>query len=224
MLLAPVTLLAGPQTSLTVLTTLGFAGSAASLFLVLRRWEVSIGSAALAGAVYGFSPALLQAAIGHYNLQFAVLPPLIIDLAVGLCVRSRSPVRDGVLLGVLATAQLFTGEELLLLTGIAATAADRGARAGSAARGARAGAAPAAAGFGVAAAVTLLLAGYALWVQFFGPLTQHGSSFPPDFFKNDVTGFVTPSSTCCSTPPRARRRRPATRAGLPSTWPTWAGR
>jgi hypothetical protein len=191
-LLAPVTLLAGPQTSLTVLTTLGFAGSAASLFLVLRRWDVSIGSAALAGAVYGFSPALLQAAIGHYNLQFAVLPPLIIDLAVGLCVRSRSPVRDGILLGVLATAQLFIGEELLLLTGIAAAALIVVLALGrprEVPRRCR----PAAAGFGVAATVTLLLAGYALWVQFFGPLTQHGSSFTPDFFKNDVTGFVTPS-------------------------------
>ena len=191
-LLAPVTLLAGPQTSLTVLATLGFAGSAASLFLVLRRWDVSIGSAALAGAVYGFSPALLQATIGHYNLQFAVLPPLIIDLALGLCVRSRSPVRDGILLGVLATAQLFTGEELLLLTGIAATvliavlALGRPREVPGRCR-------PAAAGFGAAAVVTLLLAGYALWVQFFGPLTQHGSSFTPDFFKNDVTGFVTPS-------------------------------
>jgi hypothetical protein len=191
-LLAPVTLLLGPQTALTVAMTVGFAGSAASLFLVLRRWDVSIGSAALAGAVYGFSPALLQAAIGHYNLQFAVLPPLIIDLAVGLCMRSRSPVRDGILLGVLATAQLFTGEELLLLTVIAATALIVVLALGrprEVPRRCR----PAAAGFGVAAAVTLLLAGYALWVQFFGPLTQHGSSFTPDFFKNDVTGFVTPS-------------------------------
>jgi len=191
-LLAPVTLLAGPQTSLTVLTTVGFAGSAASLFFVLRRWDVSMGSAALAGAVYGFSPALLQAAIGHYNLQFAVLPPLIADLAVRLCVRSRSPVRDGVLLGLLATAQLFTGEELLLLTGIAAVPLIAVLALG-APRAVPGRCRPAAAGFGVAAAVTLLLSGYALWVQFFGPLTQHGSSFTPDFFKNDVTGFVTPS-------------------------------
>jgi hypothetical protein len=191
-LLAPVTLLAGPQTSLTVLTTAGFAGSAASLFLVLRRWDVRTGSAALAGAVYGFSPALLQAAIGHYNLQFAVLPPLIIDLALGLCVRSRSPVRDGVLLGLFITAQLFTGEELLLLTGIAAVLLIAVLALGRP-RAVPGRWRPAAAGFGVAAAVTLLLAGYALWVQFFGPLTQRGSSFTPDFFKNDLTGFVTPS-------------------------------
>jgi hypothetical protein len=37
-LLTPVTLLAGPQVSLTVLLTLGFAGSAATMFWVLRRW------------------------------------------------------------------------------------------------------------------------------------------------------------------------------------------
>jgi hypothetical protein len=191
-LLTPVTLLLGPQTALTVLMTIGFAGSAASLFLVLRRWEVSTGAAALAGAVYGFSPALLQASIGHYNLQFAVLPPLIIDAGLRLCLRSQAPVRDGLRLGLLATAQLFTGEELLLLTGlaglllVAVLAAGRPRAVPGRLR-------PAAAGFGIAAGVTVALAGYALWVQFFGPLTQRGSSFTPDFFKNDLSSFVTPS-------------------------------
>jgi hypothetical protein len=42
MLLTPVTLLAGPQVSLTLVLTLGFAGSAASLFWVLRRWGASL--------------------------------------------------------------------------------------------------------------------------------------------------------------------------------------
>ena len=79
----------GRRPRLTVLTTVGFAGSAASLFCVLRRWEVSLGAAALAGAVYGFSPALLHASIGHYNLQLAILPPLIIDALLRLCLRSR---------------------------------------------------------------------------------------------------------------------------------------
>jgi len=191
-LLAPVTLTLGPQTSLTVLATAGFAGSAASLFFVLRRWGVSLGAAALAGAVYGFSPALLHASIGHYNLQLAILPPLIIDALLRLCLRSRTPLRTGLWLGLLVTAQLFTSEELLLLTVIAGLlllavlAAGRPRAAVSRLR-------PAAAGLGVAAAVTLLLGGYALWVQFFGPLTQSGSAFLPDFFKNDVTSFVTPS-------------------------------
>jgi hypothetical protein len=191
-LLAPVTLLLGPQTALTVAMTVGFAGSAASLFLVLRRWEVSTSAAALAGAVYGFSPALLQASIGHYNLQMAVLPPLIIDAALRLCLRSATPVRDGAWLGLLATAQLFTGEELLLITGLAGLLLVAVAALGQP-RAAAARFATAAAGLGVATGVLLLLAGYALWVQFFGPLTQHGSSFLPDFYKNDLTGFVTPS-------------------------------
>ena len=55
MLLTPVTLLAGPQVSLTLVLTLSFAGSAAALFWVLRRWGASLGAAALGGAVYGFS-------------------------------------------------------------------------------------------------------------------------------------------------------------------------
>jgi len=191
-LLTPVTLLFGAQTSLTLLMTAGFAGSAAALFLVLRRWDVSTGSAALAGAVYGFSPALLQAGIGHYNLQFAVLPPLIADAALRLCLRSRAPVRDGIWLGLLATAQFLTGEELLLLTAIAVVPLVAVLALGRP-RAIPGRCAVAAAGFGVAAAVMLLLAGYALWIQFFGPLTQRGSSFTPDFYKNDLTGFVTPS-------------------------------
>ncbi|HEV2239830.1 MAG TPA: hypothetical protein VGR98_02195 [Streptosporangiaceae bacterium] len=191
-LLTPVTLLLGAQTSLTVLTTAGFAGSAASMFLVLRRWEVSTSAAALAGAVYGFSPALLHASVGHYSTQLAILPPLIIDAGLRLCLRSVAPVRDGIVLGLLVTAQIFTGEELLLLTALAGllllTVLALGRPRATASRWR-----PAAAGLGVAAVVTLLLAGYPLWVQFFGPLTQHGSAFTPDFFENDLTSFLTPS-------------------------------
>src|SRR5215469_5752801 len=50
-LLTPVTLLWGPQVSLTLALTLGFAGSAASLFWVLRRWGAGLDAAALGGAV-----------------------------------------------------------------------------------------------------------------------------------------------------------------------------
>jgi len=201
--LTPVTLLAGPQAALTVLLTAGFAGSAASMFAVLRRWDVSTGAAALAGAVYGFSPALLQASTGHFNLQFAVLPPLIIHMGLRLCwpkqttpgnaPQRRIPVRDGAVLGLLITAQLFTGEELLMLTAVtglllvAVLALSRP-------RAVPARSVPVAGGLGVAAGVTLLLSGYALWAQFRGPLAQHGSAFTPDFFKNDVSGFVTPSN------------------------------
>ena len=46
-LLSPLTLLAGPQASLTLLMTAGFAGSGTAMFAVLRRWGVSVTGAAL---------------------------------------------------------------------------------------------------------------------------------------------------------------------------------
>src|SRR5271166_5632075 len=110
-LLAPVTLLFGPQSALTVFMTAGFAGSATAMFAVLRRWDVSVASAALGGAVYGFSPALLHSALGHYDLQFAVLSPLIVNVGLRLATGRARPVRGGVTLGLLVTAQLLTSEE-----------------------------------------------------------------------------------------------------------------
>ena len=191
-LLAPVTLLAGPQVSLNVLMTLGFAGSALAMFAVLRRWDVSVTGAAIAGAVYGFSPALIQSALGHYDLQFAVLPPLIIDAALRIAAGRSRPVRGGLWLGFLTTVQLLTAEELLVdtaLGGVVIAAVLVASRPREALR--RVGGTVA--GFAVAAAVTLVVCAYPLWVQFLGPLHQHGSAFTPDFFKNDLTGLVAPS-------------------------------
>ena len=192
-LLAPLTLLAGPQLSLTVLMTIGFAGSAFTLFFVLRRWDVSVTAAAIAGAVYGFSPGLLQSAVGHYDFQFAVLPPLILDAALRLGTGRSRPLRGGLWLGLLAAVQLLTAEEVLLDTVLAA-AVIAIVLAVSRPRAALQRAAGTMAGLAVAAAVVLAVCGYPLWVQFFGPLHQHGSAFTPDFFKNDLAGFVTPSA------------------------------
>jgi len=256
-LLAPVTLLFGPQVSLTVLTTAGFAGSAMAMFWVLRGWRVSVTSSALAGAVYGFSPALLHSAIGHYNLQLAVLPPLIVDAGVRLAVgRRRLPdaeqegadgydggdgdgtdgdvaedsaangdvadhgvadygvarddagavtgsgpsgagwgaaARTGAWLGLLVAAQLFISEELLLITALAGSLFVA-ALALSDPRAVARRILPVLAGLAVAAVVTLALAGHALWVQFHGPLVQHGPLYPLDYYVNEFSGFVTPSS------------------------------
>jgi hypothetical protein len=192
-LLAPVTLLFGPQTSLTLLMTAGFAGSATAMFAVLRRWHVSTASAALAAAVYGFSPALLHSAIGHYDLQFAVLPPLIADASLRLATGRAQAVRGGAWLGLLVTAQLLISEEILLGT-VLAVALLLAVIAASRPRAVAAQVKTVAAGLATAACVTAGLAGYPLWVQFFGPLQQHGSPFITDFFETDLTGFVVPSA------------------------------
>jgi hypothetical protein len=193
-LLSPVTVLAGPQASLTVLLTLGFAGSAASLFYVLRRYGASLPAAAVGGAVYGFSPALLHAAQGHYQLQLAILPPLIIDAALRLFLRVGHRIWTGVWLGLLLTAQVFIGEEILfetVLAGIVLAVV----LAVSRPRRVLAAVTAALPGLGVAAGVLLLLAGFALERQFFGPLVETGSPFTTDFYKNYLEGFVTPSSS-----------------------------
>jgi hypothetical protein len=191
-LLSPLTLLAGPQASLNLLMAVGFAGSAFALFVVLRRWGVRVPSAAVAGALYGFSPALVHSSVGHYDLMFAVLPPLIIDAALALGTGRAATLRGGLWLGAVTAAQLLTAEELLLGTAIAfavivvVLAASRPREFLRRIPGTLA-------GFAVAAGLVLVVCAYPLWVQFFGPLHQHGSAFTPDFFKNDLAGLVTPS-------------------------------
>ena len=191
-LMTPVTLLAGPQTSLTVLLTLGFAGSAASMFWVLRRWGVRIGPAALGGAVYGFSPAMLASAVGHYHLEFAVLPPLIIDAGLRIVTGRGHAVKTGIWLGLLVAAQFFIGEELLVDTVLAAVVlvivvavTNPHAVAGRAVR--------CVTGLATAAVVAVVICGYALWVQFLGPLAEHGSPWNGNHYRNRAASFVTPS-------------------------------
>ncbi len=204
--LAPVTWLAGPQVSLTIVTTAGFAGSATALFWVLRRWGVSTPAAALAGAVYGFSPALLQTALAHYDLELAFLPPLIVDAGLRLTVgqpsrsaarpvrwlaRVPASARAGVWLGLLIAAQMFISEEVALTTalaGVLVVLVLAVSRPLAVARRVL----PTAAGLLVAAVVALALTGPALLTQFRGPLTEHGSAYSPNRFANDLANFVTP--------------------------------
>ena len=166
-LVAPVTLLFGPQVGLTTLLTLALFTSAAAMFYVLRYWKVSILPAALGGFFYGFSPALINSGIGHYALVIAPLPPLILDRLLRMIARKGSPVRNGVWLGVLIAGQLFIGEEGLVDTVIAAVilvivlAACRPREALSRIK-------PVLAGLGTAAGVALVLCARGLWVQFHG--------------------------------------------------------
>jgi hypothetical protein len=186
---APLTLAIGPQATLTILLTLGFAGSAATMFWVLRRWGASLASAALGGAVFGFSPALRIAAVGHYHLQFAVLLPLIIDALLRLVTGRGRPVRTGAWLGLLTAAQLFIAEETVALAAVAGVvivvvlAASRPRAVPGLVRGA-------VTGLAAAAGVLLVTAGYPLWVQFHGPLVEQGSPWKPGHFRNRPGDFV----------------------------------
>lgn len=186
-LLAPVTLLSGPATSLTVLLMAGFFLSAVSMYVVLRRWDASVTAAFIGGACYGFSPALRMAAIDHYHLQFAALPPLIVDAVVRLVTGRARPVRTGCWLGLLVAAQLVTAAEPLVDAVLAAVLMLIVLAIGNLRRVA---VRPAAAGLGVAAGIALLLGGRALWVQFAGPVAEHGSPWRAGKFGNSLSDFV----------------------------------
>jgi hypothetical protein len=189
-LLAPVTLIAGPVTSLTVLLTLGFAGSATSMYVVLRRWSVSVAAAALGGAFFGFMPAMMVAGEDHYHLQFAVLPPLIIDAVLRLVTGRGRPVRTGLWLGLLVSLQLFIAEELLADTVVAGGVIVLVlvlSRPGAVLRRVL----PTLQGAGTALAVTLVICGRALWVQFHGPLAEHGSPWNVFAYGYPPSAYVT---------------------------------
>jgi hypothetical protein len=164
---APVTLLFGPQVALTTLLVIGFAGSAASMYYVLRRWDASLMAAALGGVVYGFSPALVYSGIGHYSLVIAIVPPLMLDRLMRIIAGRGSPLRNGIWLGLLASAQLFISEEALVDSVIAAAlmllvlALSRPRQILSTVR-------PVVIGVGSAAVIALILCARGLWVQFHG--------------------------------------------------------
>jgi hypothetical protein len=191
--LAPVTLLGGPQVSLTIVATLGYAGSAAALYWLLRRHGASVLAGALGGAVFGFSPGMVDAGIAHYQLEFAVLAPLMVEAAASIFTGRGSPLVAGAWLGLLAAAQLFTGEELLaevaivclVLVVVLVVSRPSAVRA-------RLGAA--AIGLGAGAAVALLISAYGLWIQFHGPLTEHGSPWSIAKFGNGLGAFVNPQA------------------------------
>jgi hypothetical protein len=197
-IVTPITLAFGPQVSLTVLLVIAFAGSAASMYYVLRRWNASPLAAALGGFLYGFSPALVQSGIGHYSLVLGIIPPLLVDRVLRIASGRARPIRNGLWLGVLAAAQVFVSEEALVDAIIASAimlvvlAVCR--------REVLERLRPLAIGLGAAAIVGLVLAGRAIWVQFHGVVVRDAAATVMIFYNGRWTNlgtlpyaFVTPS-------------------------------
>ncbi|MFF4799804.1 dolichyl-phosphate beta-glucosyltransferase [Streptomyces sp. NPDC001351] len=165
---APLTLLAGPAVSLSVVMTLGLAATAAAWYRLIVKRVVRRRPAAFVGAALAaFAPPMVSHANAHPNFVVLFMIPLIIDRALRLCTGARV-VRDGVVLGLMAAYQVFLGEEPLLLAAIGlvlfagAYGVVRRDVAGQAWR-------PLLRGLAVAAAVCLPLVVYPLVWQFAGP-------------------------------------------------------
>jgi len=198
---SPVTLLFGPQVALTTLLVIGFAGSAAAMFYVLRRWHASVLAAALGGALYGFSPALVNSGIGHYALVLAMLLPLMVDRVLRIATGEGGPVRNGIWLGLLVAAQLFISEESLVDAVIACVIL-LAVLALSRPRSVLARVRPMLAGLGTAAVLALVLCARGLWVQFHGVSAKGAAATVIINYQHVLTNlgtlpysFVNPAST-----------------------------
>lgn len=166
--LAPVTLLFGPTVTWALVLTLGLAATASAWYwLIARRLVRNRWAAALGGAFAAFAPPMISHGNAHPNFLVLFMIPVIVDRALRLC-EGRDPVRDGVLLGLFSTYQIFLGEEPLLLASIGmlffalSYAVVRRDVARAALR-------PLLRGLAIAAAVCLPLVAFPLGWQFFGP-------------------------------------------------------
>ncbi len=121
LVMSPVTLLFGPVAAFNVAATVAPAATALSMFWLLRRWVRWTPAAFVGGLVYGFSSfVLVQLAFGWLNLAVLVLvPPMVACLDDLLVRRARSPVRTGVLLGLLVTAEFFVSSEMVAILAVA---------------------------------------------------------------------------------------------------------
>ncbi|HEX4359064.1 MAG TPA: glycosyl transferase [Pseudonocardia sp.] len=187
--LAPLTLLVGPTLTWAVLLSGGLAATAIawywlfSRYLVRSRWAAAVGAGCAA-----FAPPMISHAHAHPNFTATFLLPLIIGRLLRLReVRGhRATLRGGVVLGLLLAWQVLIGEEPLLImaTGLMVwTLAWAVVRPRTLLASAR----PMLSGLAVAAVVSVLLAGYPLWVQFAGPASYHRLTHGPA--GNDLASF-----------------------------------
>ncbi|MFI9774139.1 dolichyl-phosphate beta-glucosyltransferase [Streptomyces sp. NPDC051956] len=166
--LAPVTWLFGPAVALNVAMTGGLAATAFAWYRLILQRLVRTPWAAAAGALLAaFAPPMVSHAHAHPNFVVLFMIPLIIERALRLC-EGKRVVRDGVVLGLFATYQIFLGEEPLLLAvmGMALFALAYAVVRRDVAKAAWR---PLLRGLGIAAAVALPLVAFPLYWQFLGP-------------------------------------------------------
>ena len=196
LLASPLTAAVGAANSYSVLATVALATSAASMYLLLKRWVSWVPGAWLGGLLYGFSPYFVAEGLGgRLHLLVAAAPPLIILLLDKLWSEpNTSPRAVGICLGLLGAAQLLISEETLavaalyIAAGLAFTLLFNWRRAQSLR-------AHFTTAFAWAAGVFIVVTAYPLFVQFFGPYRVTGAVQTPvhlALFSADLASFVIP--------------------------------
>lgn len=174
--LAPVTWAFGPFASTTVALTLAPGLSAWGCWLACRRFVAWPPAWWIAGALFGYSPFVVQSvAQGHLSGGLLVIPPLVVVMLHEILVRRQRPAAwCGVALGVLMGLQFFISQEVLTITvltgGVAVVVA-----ALAAPRRAAAAFPYATRAFAVAAVVTGVVLGAPVWYSVAGPEAIKGA-------------------------------------------------
>jgi hypothetical protein len=202
-LMAPVTVIFGAAFSYNALVTLAPVLNATFAYLAFRRWTG--GGPALVGAlVFGFSPYIATQSVGHLAETLVLSAPLMLIIFDRLLVvQSKKPWVDGLFLGVLAWAQLLTGEEVLAMEAVTAAIAlavfyaiarhDARSHFGYALRGGL-----------VGAGVFAVLSAPFLAVQYFGPYKVQ-DPHPRNVYVSDLLNFIIPTRVTELAPAAALR-------------------
>lgn len=176
--LSPITGLFGPVVTFNVAATLAPAASALAAFFAAGRYVSYRPAAFVAGLCYGFGPFLAtDLQLGHLNLTFSAVPPLVLVCLDELFVtQRRNPKVIGAWLGALLVVQFFISTEVLAIMAVVAIVAlailalsHRGACRERIRR--------AAPGVAVAGAITFALLAYPAWFAAFGPAHVSGPVF-----------------------------------------------
>jgi hypothetical protein len=181
---APVTWIFGPVASLNVIDVLSPPLSALAMFWLLRRWTSWAPAAFVGGLFFGFSPfVLVSLALAHPNFALMAGVPLIVGCVDELFVRRRrSPIRVGIVLGLLLVVQFFVSVEVLALVVLFAIFAALGFGVGAVVRrhtaSAEAAVRAAAPGLAIAGGIAAVLLAYPLWFFFAGPAHLVGRAWP----------------------------------------------
>jgi hypothetical protein len=163
------------------------------MFFVLRRWVRWDLAAFVGGALYGFGPYVVAQGQYHLDLAFVPIPPLIF-LATYETLRAdgERPVRWGLVLGLLVTAQFFISQEIaattLLIIGVSLVvlAAAHPARVvPSLARGVK--------GLLCGGLVVFGCIAYPVWAMSAGPYRYQGPAYPGGV-NGDLLGTVAPTT------------------------------
>lgn len=202
-LMSPFTVVFGAAFSYNVLMTAAPALGTTLAFVAFRRWAGPLPS--LAGSfVFGFSPYMFSQSNGHLAQTLIMSAPVLLVLLDRILVLQRGRAwSDGLLLGLLAWAQLLTGEEILALEALTA-AIGVVVLCVLQHRSLRAHFAYAAKSLATAGGLAAVLSAPFLAVQYLGP-AQVRDVHPPNIFVSDLFNFFVPTDVTKLAPAAALR-------------------